>query len=53
MSALLVIGVYLLPLALLVAAVVWAVNLSNSVLAIQRILERMEARQSGADPSSL
>ena len=52
MSVLFVIGAYLLPLALLVAAVVWAVNLSTSVLAIQRILERMEGRQSGTEPSS-
>ena len=43
-----VVVIWLLPLALLVAAAVWAVNLSGSVYAIQRTLERMDARQAAA-----
>jgi hypothetical protein len=45
MGVIAVVVVWLLPLALLVAAAVWAVNLSGSVYAIQRTLERMDARQ--------
>jgi len=48
MGVMAVVVIWLLPLALLVAAAVWAVNLSGSVYAIQRTLERMDARQSAA-----
>ena len=48
MGVMAVVVIWLLPLALLVAAAVWAVNLSGSVYAIQRTLERMDAHQSAA-----
>jgi hypothetical protein len=40
-----VLVVYLIPVVLLVAVVVWGVNLSTAVFSIEAILKRMEARQ--------
>ena len=52
MGVLFALVAWILPVAVLVAAAVWAVNLSASVYAIQRTLERMDARQAAAQTSA-